>query len=99
LPKITVRYMHPRSAVLYEILGGLVLGAVAVGLFRFRIEVHPVGMVLRLITGTIGFLGAFAFLQAVSMGKVSIFVSFATLYPALSILLAANFLGESLTIR
>lgn len=56
-------------------------------------------MVLRLITGTIGFLGAFAFLQAVSMGKVSIFVSFATLYPALSILLAANFLGESLTIR
>jgi len=70
LPKITVRYMHPRSAVLYEIVGGLVFGAVAVGLFRFRIEHHPVGTVL--ITGTIGFLGAFAFLQAISTGKVSL---------------------------
>ena len=72
MPKITVRHMHPRSAVLYEIVGGLVFGAVAVGLFRFRIEHHPVGTVLGLITGTIGFLGAFAFLQAISTGKVSL---------------------------
>lgn len=99
LPKITTRYLSPRSAVLYEVIGGLLFGIVAIGIFRFRPDYHPVGTALGLITGTIGFLGAFAFLQAVSAGRVSLVVSFTALYPALSILLAVIFLGESISLR
>ncbi len=99
IPKITTRYITPQSAIIYEALGGLPVALVVLLFMRFRLEVHPRGMILGLLTGVIGFLGALSYLLAVSRGKVSLVVSFTALYPAFSVLLAVLMLHETLTLR
>ena len=99
IPKITIRHISPMSAIVYSALGGIPVAIFALILLNFRPEAHPRGILLALITGAIGTLGALGFILAVSKGQVSLVVSFTALYPALTILLAVVLLHESLTLR
>src|SRR5678816_3584278 len=71
VPKLTVRYIDPRSAAVYEALGALL---VALGIWfsmQFRLQTQPTGMALAFATGVLGLLGALCFLVAVARGPVS----------------------------
>jgi bacterial/archaeal transporter family protein len=99
VPKITVRYIDPRSAAVYEALGALV---VALGLcfsLQFRLQTQPTGVVLALLTGFLGLLGALSFLVAVNRGPVSLVTILSALYPVLTVSFAVVFLGETITLR
>ena len=97
--KLTTRYISPRSAIVYEMLGVLLVAIIVLFTLNFRLDVNPRGIILALITGVLGILGALAFLNAVSKGRVSIVVSFTALYPALAILLATLILKEPITLK
>lgn len=99
LPKITTGYIAPRSAIVYEVLGGLLLGAIVLSLLHFKLDVHPKGIALAITTGMLGFLGAFCFLTAVAKGPVTLVASVSALYPVVSIALANFFLQETVTLR
>lgn len=99
IPKITTRYITPRSAVLYEVIGGLMVGLVVLYSLNFRPETDPRGIVPAVLTGVFGLLGAFCFLQAVSRGPVSLVVVMTALYPVLTIILAMALLHEEITLR
>jgi bacterial/archaeal transporter family protein len=99
IPKITTRYLEPRSAIIYEVGGAILLAIVFLFLLNFQVDVHPKGIALALTTGMLGFLGAFCFLVAVSKGPVTLVASLSSLYPALSVLLAVTLLHEALTLR
>jgi transporter family protein len=99
LPKITVKYIDPKSAVIYEVLGGIILAViVAIGL-KFNIGTNPRGLFLAIVTGLIGFLGSLFFLYAVNNGPITIIVTLSALYPILSIALAMLFLNEPITLK
>jgi bacterial/archaeal transporter family protein len=51
------------------------------------------------MTGMLGFLGAFCFLNAVSTGPVTLVATLSALYPAISVLLAVFWLHEPVTLR
>jgi bacterial/archaeal transporter family protein len=99
IPKLTTQFLAPSSAIVYEVVGGLLLGVVMLSRLQFQPEVHPHGIALAITTGMLGFLGAFCFLTAVSRGPVTLVATVSALYPVVSVLLAISFLHEALTLR
>lgn len=99
IPKITTRYIDPKSAVIWEVVGGIFLAVIVLCFVNFRIGTHPKGIALALITGVLGFVGALCFLVAVSKGPVTLVATLSALYPVVSILLAVFLLNETLTVR
>jgi len=55
-PKITTRYLEPKSAIIYEVVG-MLLAAIALFVLNIRPDIHPKGIVLVITTGMLGFLG------------------------------------------
>lgn len=99
IPKITTRYLEPRSAIVYEVLGAVILAAIVLVSLKFQVQTHPIGMVLAMSTGMLGFLGAFCFLSAVSQGPVTLVATISALYPVVSIAFAVSLLQEAMSIR
>jgi bacterial/archaeal transporter family protein len=99
IPKLTTRYLSPQSAIVYEVLGAICLAVIALFSLKFQPDYHPMGMFLAVMTGMLGFLGAFCFLSAVSTGPVTLVATLSALYPVISVLLAVTFLHESITLR
>ena len=99
IPKITTKYIDPKSAVVYEVIGGIVLSLFVLSFMNFRLETHPKGIALAGLAGLVGFVGALCFLFAVSRGPVTIIAPLSALYPILSVSLAIVFLNETVTIK
>lgn len=99
LPKITTRYLEPRHAIVYEVMGAIVLAIVMLGINGFQLAVEPRGIAVAVSTGVLGFLGAFCFLTAVSTGPVTLVATLSSLYPVISVILAVSILHESLSVR
>ncbi|WP_348759925.1 EamA family transporter [Candidatus Methylocalor cossyra] len=99
LPKLTTRYLDPRSAIVYEALGGLVLVALVWGSGAGRLGGEPRGVALALITGSLGVGGALAYLYALQKGPVALIATVTALYPIFAIVLAALILQEPVSLR
>jgi transporter family protein len=99
LPKLTTRYIDPKSAIIYEAAGGLVVALVVLALFVFKPATEPRGMVLALSTGVLGAMGAFAYLYAMTKGPVVLVSTATALYPTVAVVLAYFFLNESVTLK
>lgn len=99
LPKIATRHMAPPSIIIYEVLAGMFVGLACLYLTGFRPEVHPKGILYSSLTGVAGLLGGLFYIMAVTRGKVSVIVTMTALYPIITIILAAAFLKEPLTLK
>jgi transporter family protein len=99
IPKITTSYLDPKSAIVYEVAGGICLAVVTLFSLHFQPAVHPKGIALAVVTGMLGFLGAFCFLNAVSRGPVALVATLSALYPVVSVVLAIVVLNESITFK
>jgi transporter family protein len=96
-PKVAVRYINPKSALIYEVMGGVLVAVVTWFTMRKGIEHDLRGVTPALVTGVVGYLGMFFFLHAVELGKVSVVASLTAVYPVVTILLAAIILKEQIT--
>jgi transporter family protein len=96
-PKVAVKYINPKSALIYGVIGGVLVAVVTWLTMRKGIEHDLRGVTPALITGVVGYLGMFFFLHAVELGKVSVVASLTAVYPVVTILLAAIILKERIT--
>ncbi len=99
IPKITIRYINPMSALVFEVIGVIIVGLIVLSFLGFRPEVHPKGIALAILTGIIGMTGALGFLMAVKTGKVSIVAMVTAMAPIVTILLAYFLLGERISLK
>jgi transporter family protein len=99
LPKIAVRYLSPKSAVIYEVLGVFTAGCFLFLALGRNIDTDVRGILPAMLTGVLGTVGFLCFLYALAAGRVSVVATLTALYPAVTILLAAVFLKESITLR
>ena len=99
LPKLYAEHLSPRSGIVYQGLGSLLVAILVLFSLNSRPDVHPQGIVLAVITGVLGSLGALCFLFAVSRGPVSLVAAFTALSPMLTILLAKVILNDPITPR
>ena len=98
-PKLAVSYINPQSAIVYQVVGGMLVGVLALFLVGWRPEAHPLGILFALLTGITGVLGTLFYYAAASRGNISVVVSMTALYPIITICLAFLFLHEPLTFR
>ena len=98
-PKLTTGYINPKSALVWEVVGGLLVGLIVWAVIGFKPETHPKGILFAILTGFFGLLGALTFLFAVSKGKASVVVTMTALYPLFVILLSYFILHETITIK
>ncbi len=98
-PKLAVNHISPRSALVYEVGGALLVGLIVLGMVQFKPDVHPKGILFAALTGITGMLGTLFFFSAVDKGKVSVVVSMTALYPLISIALAVLVLHEPISAK
>ena len=98
-PKLAVTYINPASALIYEVAGAMLVGLLTLFWVGFQPESHPKGILFAMLTGVAGMLGTLCFFAAASRGKLSVVVSMTALYPLITILLAAIFLREPVTVK
>lgn len=99
IPKLTTKYISPISALVFEVVGVMIVGTFVLFFIGFRPEIHPKGMGFAISTGIFGILGALCYLIAISKGKVSVIVTMTALYPIFSIGLAYFILKEPINLK
>ena len=99
LPKLAIKYIDPQSAMVYQALGGVLVGLVVLISLKFQVQFNIPGFTLSLAIGILGFFGAFMYLVAVSRGPLTLVAPITALYPMFAILLGLIFLHETITIR
>lgn len=98
-PKIAVTYINPQSALIFEVAGALIVGLGVLFYSGFQPQMHPKGVLFAILTGVAGMIGTLFYFFAASKGKISIVVSMTALYPLITIILAAIFLREPITVK
>lgn len=98
-PKLAVAYLDHRSVLVYQTLGGLLVGLLVLFSLKLSPAFHPRGLLFALLTGLAGVGGTLFYLAAAERGKISLVVSITALYPLITIVLAALFLKEPLTLK
>ena len=99
IPKITTKYISPKSAIIFETLGGIILGIVILISLKFKPDIHPKGVLLAVLTGLLGFAGALCFLYAALKGPISLVAVLSALSPIITVVLAMFFLNETITLK
>ncbi len=97
-PKLSTNYISPKSALVYEVLGSLIVGIIIFSLLGFKPEIQGKGILFAVLTGLAATLGTLFFLYAVSKGEASLAVTTTALYPLITIALAFLILKEPITV-
>jgi bacterial/archaeal transporter family protein len=99
-PKLAVKYIDPKSAVFYEVLGAVLVGLLALALLGFKVQYNGYGVLFAILTGVAALLGGLFYLYALSKGgSVSVVVVLTALYPLITIALASIILKEPVSIK
>jgi len=99
LPKIAVRYIDANSAMVYQALGGVLVGLGVLIYMKFKVQFNIPGFSYGLAVGLLGFTGAFLYLLAVSKGPLSLVAPISAMYPMFAILMGMIFLNEAVSPR
>lgn len=74
-PKLATQYITPKSAIIWEVVGSLLVGIVVAFFIKFQPEIHTKGIVFAVLTGITATLGTLFFLYAVVQGKEERFMT------------------------
>ncbi|RLB07322.1 MAG: hypothetical protein DRG27_06580 [Deltaproteobacteria bacterium] len=99
IPKISIRYIDPKTAFIFEILGAFFVAFYVLVSIDFNLSFSLLGIALSIITGIVGSIGVIFFLNAISKGPVSLVTVISSLYPAITLVLAFVFLNESVSLK
>lgn len=94
--KLSVLYIDSRSALVYQSIGALLAGLLALTLINFKPATDIKGLTFAVLTGLCSGMGGLFFLFAVTRGKSSTVVTLTSLYPLITILLSFIVLREGL---
>lgn len=99
LPKLAARHIDPYSVMVYQALGGILVGLGVLIYLKFKVEFNLPGFSYGLAIGLLGFFGAFMYLIAASKGPLSLVAPLTAMYPMGVIILAFLALGETVTTK
>jgi transporter family protein len=94
LPKRALATLDPRSVLVLEGVGGVLVALTLLLSAGGRIAVDRSGMLAAVATGVCGLGGAYFFLLALQRGKASVIVPFTSLYPLVTLALSVVLLRE-----
>lgn len=95
-PKIAVKYTTPRNALIYEVMGCLMVALGVLFTVHRDLDFNIKGIIPSLCTGIAGTSGLLFFLHAIQSGKLAVISTLTAVYPIVTILLATVFLKEKI---
>lgn len=98
-PKVASKYIDPKSFMVYEAIGVVIMAFVLLVLLHFKPAVHPKGIALGIATGIFAIAGTLFFVYALSRGNATTVVAITSLYPAITIGLIFFILKEPITLK
>jgi transporter family protein len=99
MPKLAVNFLEPKTAFMFEVLGGVVTGLFVFLIFQPQLAGAEIrGVIPALLTGVLGYVGLLCFMYAVREGKLCVIASLTALYPVITVALAMIFLREKINI-
>ena len=97
--KMAVTYIDSKSALIYQTIGGLIIGLLALSLVNFKPTLELKGFSYAILTGAAYAIGCFLYFFAASKGKAITVVTLTSLYPFITILLAFFLLKETISVK
>ena len=98
-PKLATNYLNPKSILIFQTLGGLLICIAVLISVNFRPEIHTKGITFAVLAGLAGAIGGLFFLYSISKGKAAIVITMTALYPLVTIILSFLILKEPITIK
>ena len=99
LPKVALIFLDPKTAFMFEVIGGAITGVLALFILRPQLVGMEVrGIIPALLTGVLGYLGLLCFMFAIREGKVCVVAPLTALYPVITLTLAMLFLKEKINV-
>jgi transporter family protein len=101
LPKIATRYISPASAMIYEVLAGILMAVIVLRVSKPEISVKQRGSIYAFINGVIGYVGVLFYIYAISGQDAILIAPIAPLsgtFPVVTLVLGAVFLKERFSI-
>lgn len=97
LPKVALGFLDPKTAFMFEVIGGAITGVLAILVLRPQLAAVDVrGIVPAFLTGTFGYVGILCFMYAIREGKICVVTPLTALYPVITVALATIFLKEKI---
>lgn len=97
--KLAVVHIDSRSALIYQTLGVVVIGVIALSLVNFKPATDTKGLIYAVLTGVAYGVGCLFYFVAASKGKIVTVVTLTALYPLITIALAYLLLKEAVTLK
>jgi transporter family protein len=94
LPKLALRTLDRQSVLVWDSLGGLLIGLLVLSTRGFHVQTEPRGTLYAIAYGICGLGGSYLFLLALKEGKASVVVPFTSLYPVVTLALSVLLLKE-----
>ncbi len=99
LPKMALSCLEPKTAFMFEVIGGAITGLFAFLILRPQLGGAEIrGIIPALLTGMMGYLGLLCFMYAIREGKICVVAPLTALYPVVTLALAMIFLKERINI-
>lgn len=97
--KLAVIHIDSKSALIYQTLGVVVIGAVALMSMNFKPATDAKGISYAVLTGITYGLGCLFYFIAASKGKIITVVTLTALYPLVTLLFAYLLLKEDINLK
>lgn len=98
-PKLATNFLDAKSILAYEIFGIVFACLIILLVLPGKVQYSGRGMLYAILTGVVGMIGTYFFLQALRIGKASVVILFTSLYPLLSLILVLVILKEPLNLK
>jgi transporter family protein len=99
LPKVAISFLDPKTAFMFETIGGAVTGMLIVLILQPQLTgVEFRGIIPAVLTGVLGYLGLLCFMYAIREGKVCVVAPLTALYPVITLVFAMLFLKERINV-
>jgi transporter family protein len=99
LPKLALGFLDPKTAFMFEVIGGAITGAFLVLILQPQLEAVEIrGIIPAILTGMLGYIGLLCFMYAIREGKICVVAPLTALYPVVTLALAMIFLKEKINI-
>ena len=97
--KLAIVYIDSKSALVFQTVGVLAVGLIALCLINFKPATDMKGLTFGLLTGVAYGVGCLFYFMAVDKGKIITVVTLTALYPLVTILLSYLLLREAVSIK
>lgn len=97
--KLAIIYIDSKSALVFQSVGVLLVGFLALAMLNFKLATDVKGLSLGILTGIAYAGGCLFFFIAASKGKVVTVVTLTALYPLITIVLSYFLLRETISLK